>query len=187
MIEGKLVRLRAIEPADAARYAVWMNDAEVTRYLSMRYPITLEAEEAWVRQRTEERPEYGPVHFAVDTREGAHIGAVGFHEVIAANRKARLGISIGDKRYWSKGFGTDTMLTMLRWGFDQLNLHRVDLLVDVENARGIACYRKCGFVEEGRLRDVRFTRGGYHDQYVMGILRREFYEKWGAAVDRETG
>jgi RimJ/RimL family protein N-acetyltransferase len=61
-----------------------------------------------------------------------------------------------------------------------MNLHRIDLTVDAENARAVACYRKCGFVEEGRLRHARYTRGAYGDQLIMSVLRDEFYGRWGA-------
>ncbi len=55
-----------------------------------------------------------------------------------------------------------------------MNLHRVDLHVDERNGRAIACYRKVGFVEEGRLRDDRFAKGKYWATLVMGILEAEF-------------
>jgi RimJ/RimL family protein N-acetyltransferase len=96
------------------------------------------------------------------------------------NRNARLGIMIGDKSYWSQGYGTDAMLTLLRFGFEEMNLNRIDLTVDAENARAIRCYQKCGFVGEGRLREARYQRGKYGDQLVMSVLRDEFYERWGA-------
>ena len=87
---------------------------------------------------------------------------------------------IGDKAYWSQGYGTDAMLTFVRFGFDEMNLHRIDLTVDADNPRAIRCYQKCGFVEEGRLRENRYQQGKYGDQLVMSILRDEFYERWGA-------
>jgi RimJ/RimL family protein N-acetyltransferase len=124
------------------------------------------------------------VFFAIETKDAEHIGNINFHETSAEQRKARLGIVIGEKSYWSKGFGTDAMLTFLRFAFDEMNLHRIDLTVDAENARAIACYRKCGFVEEVRMRQVRYVRGAYGDQFVMGVLRDEFYALHGATQAR---
>jgi RimJ/RimL family protein N-acetyltransferase len=86
---------------------------------------------------------------------------------------------IGDKAYWSKGYGTDAIVTFLRFAFEEMNLHRVDLTVDADNARAIACYRKCGFVEEARLRRARYGRGRYGDQLIMGMLSDEFSALWG--------
>ena len=176
MIEGKLVNLRAREMADLDRNLRWMNDREVTEHLAMRYPLSLAAEEVWLREGAARPMAYGTnVFFAIDTKDGEHIGNIDFHEMSPERRKARLGVVIGEKAYWSKGYGTDAMLTFLRFAFDEMNLHRIDLTVDADNPRAIACYRKCGFVEEVRMRQVSFTRGRYMDQFVMGVLREEFY------------
>jgi RimJ/RimL family protein N-acetyltransferase len=180
MIEGKLVRLRAPDMSDLDRYYAWINDREVTRHLIMRYPTSRDAEEAWLQGHANKPLSYDHVWFAVDTKEGAHIGGINFHVVRPENRNARLGIMIGDKNHWSQGYGTDAMLTLLRFGFDEMNLHRIDLTVDAANPRAVRCYQKCGFVEEGRLRDARYTGGQYGDQLIMSILRDEFYDRWGA-------
>jgi RimJ/RimL family protein N-acetyltransferase len=179
MIEGALVNLRAPEMGDLERNYAWMNDAEVTRYLNARYPLALAAEEAWMRGQTGSPVSYQHPMFAIETKDGTHIGNLDFHEVRPEDGKARLGIMIGDKAYWSKGYGADAIVTLLRFAFEQMNLHRVDLTVDADNARAIACYRKCGFVEEARLRDERYRDGRYGDQLVMGILRPEFEAKHG--------
>jgi RimJ/RimL family protein N-acetyltransferase len=186
VIEGRLVNLRAAEMSDLDRNLCWMNDREVTEHLSMRYPLSLAAEEIWMRDTASKPMAFGGnVLFAIDTKAGDHIGNISFHEMSPERRKARLGVVIGDKAYWSKGYGTDAMLTFLRFAFDEMNFHRIDLTVDAENPRAIACYRKCGFVEEVRMRQVRFLHGTYGDGLVMGILRDEFYALHGATPARE--
>jgi len=180
MIAGNLVNLRSLDIGDAGRYCDWFNDAEVTRYLTHRYQISRLAEERWLTDSTAQPGSFAQSNYAIETKDGRHIGSVGFHYANPENRKATLGITIGDKSFWSRGYGTDAVLTLLRFGFDEMNLHRIDLSVDAENARAIACYRKCGFVEEGRLREHRYTRGAYSDQLWMGILRDEFHAKFGA-------
>lgn len=182
MIEGKLIKLRAQETTDVDRLFAWINDRELTRFLGMRYQVSHAAEEAWVRDRASKAIAFGDVHFAIETKEGVHIGGISFHQTSPENRRARLGVMIGDKSYWSKGYGTDAMLTFLRFAFDEMNLHRVDLTVAAENGRAIACYRKCGFLEEVRQRRARYGRGRYGDQLIMGMLRDEFYALWGAGA-----
>jgi RimJ/RimL family protein N-acetyltransferase len=178
MIEGELVNLRAMEMDDLDRNYRWMNDREVTRHLAMRYPLSLAAETAWMQAGVAKPMAFGAnVFFAIETKDGAHIGNINFHEMSAEQRKAHLGVVIGEKEYWSKGYGTDAMRTFLRFAFDEMNLHRVDLTVDADNPRAIACYRKCGFVEEARMRQAIYSRGAYADQFVMGILREEFYAR----------
>lgn len=174
MIEGKLVNLRAQEMSDLDRNCRWMNDGEVTRHLNMRYPISMAAEEVWMRERTSGMSGFQNVWYAIETKDGLHIGGINFHSVDPEDRKARLGVAIGDKEHWSRGYGTDAMLTFLRFAFDEMNLHRVDLTVNADNERARACYRKCGFVDEARMRQAVYGGGVYVDQFVMGILRDEF-------------
>jgi RimJ/RimL family protein N-acetyltransferase len=176
MLTGKLVRLRPYEMADLDRVCVWVNDPEVATYMGggLRYPMSRAEEEDWLTGalRRTKPPE---ISFAIETlAEARHIGSVGLHEVKAEDRKAILGIMIGEKDCWSQGYGTDAILTVLRFAFDEMNLNRVELVVHDDNARAIACYRKCGFVEEGRLRQDRYKHGGYHDTLVMGVLADEF-------------
>jgi RimJ/RimL family protein N-acetyltransferase len=175
MIEGELVNLRSVEMSDRDAYVRWFNDAEVTEHLSMRYPISKLAEEEFLKRHTSAPMGYTSTIFAIETKDGVHIGSINFNQIFPESRKARLGITIGDKRYWSKGYGADAIRTLLRFGFEEMNLNRVDLTVDEDHAAAIACYRKVGFVEEGRMRQARYTRGGYLDWVVMGILREEFY------------
>jgi RimJ/RimL family protein N-acetyltransferase len=174
MIEGKLVNLRTLEMGDLDKNVEWFNDREVTRHITMKYPMPRAAEEEWLREHTAALQSYGPVIYAIETKDGQYIGNVNFHVVQPESRKARLGITIGDKTCWSKGYGGDAIRTLVQFGFDAMNLNRVDLLVDEDNARAIACYEKVGFVHEGRMRQARYTRGRYVDHLVMGVLRSEW-------------
>jgi RimJ/RimL family protein N-acetyltransferase len=181
MIEGKLVNLRAYEISDAEAWVRWYNDQEVIEHLSWRYPFSLAAEEAYLNQRTSTPLDYNTTLFAIETKDGVHIGGINFNVIYVESRKARLGITIGEKAHWSQGYGADAVRTIMRFGFDEMNLHRIDLTVDEDNARAIACYKKVGFIEEGRLRQARYTRGRHIDWLVMGILREEFYKPDAAA------
>ena len=179
MLEGKLVRLRPMEPEDRDRFYLWLNDNEVKEFLGSRYYFSKAAEAEWLAERVKKPLSFDNIQFSVDTLEGRHIGSLGFHEASADDRKATFGIAIGDKEFWSQGYGSDAITTLLRLAFDEMSLHRVSLHVDERNARAIACYRKCGFVEEGRLRDDRFARGRYWDTVVMSVLENEFRELQG--------
>jgi len=176
VIEGRLVNLRAPDMADLQRNHRWMNDREVTRFLggAARYVMSLGAEEAWLRERCERMMSFDNVFFAVETKDGVHIGNTNFFNAGPEDRRAELGIMIGERDYWSKGLGTDAVLTIARFGFDDMNLHRIILHVFSYNPRAIACYRKCGFVEEVRMRQDMFHEGAYHDTIVMGLLRDDF-------------
>ena len=173
MIEGELVNLRAPEIDDVERDLAWMNDREVTRYLNARYPLSRTAEEGWLGDHVSKPMSHAHAAFAIETKDGRHIGNTDLMDVSAENRCATLGIMIGDKAYWSKGYGTDAVRTLVRFGFGEMNLYRIQLTVDARNERAQACYRKCGFVEEARLRQHRYAEGQFHDTLWMGVLREE--------------
>jgi len=177
MLEGKLVRLRALEPGDLEREYAWVNDRDVTHFLSLRYPLSHADEERFLRDRPAN--DFANTVLAIETKDGTHIGNIGLHQGNAEDRRAALGIMIGDKDHWSQGYGGDAIVTLLRFAFHDMNLHRVFLHVFEYNERAIACYKRCGFREEGRLRQDRFKDGRYWDALVMGILREEFEELHG--------
>jgi len=182
MLEGKLVRLRALDIDDLDREFTWVNDQEVTRFLSMRYPISRAQEERWIRDHPPSDFSNG-VFFAIEVKEnGIHIGNLNLMQANPEDRKAGLGIMIGDKEYWSNGYGSDAIVTLLRFGFGEMNLNRVWLHVFDFNERAQACYKKCGFVEEGRLREHYYSLGRYWDVIVMGALRDEFARVHGLAT-----
>ncbi len=174
MIEGKLVNLRAREMTDVERMTRWINDREVTRFMGGAYPWSSEAEEAFVRTTASAPMTFGDLRFAIDTKDGVHIGGCGLHRASPENRDAELGIMIGEKAYWSKGYGSDAVATLVRFAFEEMNLNRVELHVYDFNERGQAAYRKCGFVEEGRMRQAHFSEGKYGDVVVMAVLRDEW-------------
>lgn len=175
MIRGEKVVLRALDVADAERCHRWINDREVTHFMGARFPLSLLQERKWLEQ---ERDPSRELALAIDTAEGQHIGNCGLHGIHAIDRSAGLGIVIGEKGYWSKGYGTDAIPTLCGFGFSQMNLHRIALRVFAPNARAIACYEKCGFQHEGRYREATYKHGEYHDLLVMAILAQEFREKW---------
>ena len=186
MLEGTKVNLRAPEMDDLERNTRWVNDREVTRFLALRYEMSQLAEESWLRGRAGQPLSYDNVFFAIDTKDGRHIGNLGLERAVPEDRKAMLGIMIGEKDCWSHGYGTDAIVTLLRFAFDEMNLNKVWLTTYDFNERGQACYRKCGFVDEGRLREARYSEGAYHDELLMSVVRDEFYALHGAAKAEEA-
>lgn len=178
MIEGTIVNLRAQEMADLVRNQRWLNDREVMRFLGGRYQFSLLAEENWMRERTSKAMGYGgDMGFAIQTKDGRHIGNTGLHQASPENRAADFGIMIGEKDCWGRGLGTDALRTLCRFGFEEMNLNRIALDVYDFNERAIASYLKSGFVEEGRRRKDIYRHGAYIDVVMMALLR----DDWEAA------
>ena len=170
MFAGKLVRLRAITREDLPRYVRWIADPEVIRFLNFFRPIPLEAEERWFESLIGDESQHV---FSIETLEGQHIGGTGLHSIHWRYRHAEVGIFIGEKEYWGSGYGSEALRLMLAFAFGQLNLNRVYLHVQADNERAVRAYRKCGFVQEGLLRQAVYKDGEYSDVLLMSILGDE--------------
>jgi len=170
--EGQLVRLRAREPGDEPMLYRWFNDPEVTEHLTVRYPLSHAQERAFIESAAE--ISYNHASFGVETiTEGRLIGGVGLEKTSPESRRATLGIALGDKQFWNGGYGTDTMRVICRFGFETMNLHRIDLEVYASNARARRVYEKVGFKQEGILREAMYKYGRYEDIVQMGLLEGE--------------
>ncbi|MBF6599987.1 MAG: GNAT family N-acetyltransferase [Dehalococcoidia bacterium] len=123
MIGGTRINLRAPEFIDLDRNQRWINDREATRYLAGRYPVSGLAEEAWLRNLVSSPMSFAHVFFAIETKDGRHIGNCGL-DALPEDRKATLDIIIGERDLWSRGYGTDAVTTLLRFAFDEMNLTR---------------------------------------------------------------
>jgi len=184
VLAGKLVRLRAVQGSDCEGGWRWLNDREVTLHYSRGYPVSRAEQQVWLDEASRQTSPPAIV-LAIDTLEGRHIGIINLDGSDRENRSAELGIMIGEKDCWRRGYGTDAIITLLRFAFDEINLNRVWLDVNAENGRAIACYRKCGFVEEARFRQHRYKLGRYSDTLIMGILAAEYRALHGAALTKE--
>ena len=181
-ITSERLRLRAAEKADIPMFIRWISDPEVTEHLLLRLPMSLAEEEIWFENMIA-RPAAEHV-YVIEARippseAGAEaqwlpIGNTSFISILEIDRCAEIGIMLGEKSWWNKGYGTETMRTMLRHGFETLNLHRIWLQVYANNQRGMRAYEKAGFRREGIYREGHYQAGKYHDIILMSILRQEW-------------
>ena len=175
MLSGKLVNLRPYDMSDLDEVMEWINNQEVRQYLSLIYPCSRIQESEWIEKATHQQG--NEVLLAIETKDHVYLGGIGLHKIDYINRHSEIGIAIGKKEYWGKGYGTDAMLTLLDYAFNQLNLHKVYLRVFSNNPRGIRCYEKCGFRKEGVQREHRYRNNKYYDDVLMGILKKEFRKR----------
>jgi RimJ/RimL family protein N-acetyltransferase len=185
MIYGKRIRLRAPEREDLPLFVEWLNDPEVRQGLGHFLPMSNAREERWFEDMLKRPPETHPL--TIEVMEGnswVTIGNLGLFDIHPRAHSAEVGIMIGNKNYWDKGYGTEAMELVLQHGFETLNLHRIMLHVYAFNPRAIRSYEKAGFVEEGRMRQSVYAEGTYHDTILMSILR----EEWdGRKLNKESG
>jgi RimJ/RimL family protein N-acetyltransferase len=168
-LQSERIRLRPLASTDLRRCVKWFSDPQIIRFLGRNAPVSMPEEERWFRdyeRRTDEQI------FAIDV-DGVHIGNIGLHKIDRAHRKADVGIVIGEAGFWSRGFGTEAMLTALHYAFGPLGLNKVSLDVLEYNERAIRTYERLGFRREGVHREDVYKDGRFINVIRMSMLARE--------------
>ena len=176
MYTGELVRLREYRKSDIEIAQNYINDAEIKRLLhpGIPYLYTLEDEQKWFDNLSATNQNYS---FAIETTDdNKYIGGCGINRLDWKNSVAEVGIFIGNKAYWGKGYGTDAMKILVTFIFEQMNINKIKLHVFSFNTRAIKSYEKVGFKKEGTLRKEIFRDGNYFDDIVMGMLKEEYFK-----------
>jgi len=172
-LSGEKVILSPITPRDLVLFEHWMNDLTVTKYLKAAPRIfTLADEKAWLKKVLTQKSKC--VLAIIDKKTGETIGNIGLHTINTIHKSASLGIVIGDKKYWGRGYGKDAISLILDFAFTVQNLHCVYLNVYAYNKRAIRAYTSLGFKQTGILRERHFWGGAYHNVITMDILDHEF-------------
>ena len=171
MITGEKIRLRKIRSADATNNYTWQTDPELVRLdaspvLTVTFPQYLSTYLSELRHPSANRHA-----FAIETRGGEHIGNCSYYDIDEIKGEAELGIMIGNRGYWDKGYGADTVNTLLSYIFRKTNLKRIYLKTLDSNRRAQRCFEKYGFTPYGHL-----NRDGYNF-VLMEIYCKQWEER----------
>jgi RimJ/RimL family protein N-acetyltransferase len=163
---GERVRLVPLDASHTPALFPWINDPEISRLTGTHRVFTYEEVEEFAATRPEQPDR---VDLAVlRAEDGKVLGEIVLNNLNVDNESMGFRISLHSEQ--GRGYGTEAIRLLLRYAFDVIGLHRVDLEVYDFNPRAIASYRKCGFVEEGRLRDALLWEGQWHDALLMSVL-----------------
>ena len=177
LFRGKLVRLTSEEPGTLARLeASWRRDTEFHRYMDGDPSIVISEKRIKEWLETQNEGGHKPRIYRFNVRglkEDKLIGFLGMW-VDLVHGDAWVGLGIGEREFWGKGYGTDMMKLCLRYAFTELNLRRVTLALMDYNPRALRSYEKAGFRLEGRTRSDIQREGKHYDSLWMGILREEW-------------
>ena len=178
ILKGELVRLAAVDHEELGKaYSIWNQDSELTRFLSLRSVHLRSAKNMTnLFEKDLQDASLANHYFAIRALDDNRLlGDIGLDVINNwSSRDSFVGIGIGDRNNWSKGYGTDAMKIILRFAFTELNLRRVTLTVAEYNPRGIRSYEKAGFQYEGRLSSAILRDGKRWDMLYMGILREDW-------------
>jgi len=171
LIEGRLVRLRAVEREDLKRLRDWRNDPEVKKFTREYLELGMRHQLRWLDSLVKDK---NTMMFAIETKNRKLIGCTGLTYIDWKNRRAEVSIYIGDKKYKGKGYGTDTLKTLMDYGFRELNLHMIFGEIFEYNMANIKLFEKCCFKKDGVLRHRLYRNGKYWDSIFYSILKDEW-------------
>jgi UDP-4-amino-4,6-dideoxy-N-acetyl-beta-L-altrosamine N-acetyltransferase len=168
MINGKRVRLRPMTIGDAPDVVRWRNDPFVSEHLFGDGPPTLDSHVQWFEQMQArgDRQEF----IIVERATGRAIGTIGLSAIDRGHRRAEYGILIGEAEARGQGYAREASQLLLEYAFNELQLHRVYLLVFADHMSALGLYVHLGFQIEGTLRGHVFKRGVFRDVIEMAIL-----------------
>lgn len=170
MIKGKKARLRSKKLADAREDYAWQCDTELSRLdavapMNISFTQYVLAYESELRHANANRRQ-----FAIDTLDGKHIGNCVYYDINEGKGEAELGIMIGNRAYWSQGYGTDAVSALVDHIFHEGKFKRIYLKTLVSNIRAQRCFQKCGFIPCGNM-----DRDGY--SFTLMELSKEHWEE----------
>lgn len=173
-LTGQKVKIRNLKRPDLPLLVKWKNDPEIAD-LVRGGPINTSFE---IENRRFDRGlnEHDTVRLIVETIDGKPIGFISVSEIDKENQKAEIGMLIGERDFWGQGYGSDSLITLLMHLFVELGFNRIGLEVFEYNTRAKRAYEKIGFKVEGIQRQGLYRNNRYHDIFLMGILKEDFFK-----------
>ena len=172
-LEGETVELRRHARANYELYAAWYGEPEIWHLTSWApHPLSRSAVERLFEDR-----ELSPVDdsFAIHVKDADEpVGVISLMNISDANESAELSVIVGHPDDRHRGYGTEAIGLLLRYGFEELGLNRVGLSAFDFNGEAIAAYEKLGFTVEGRYRQAIKRDSGFHDAILMSIVKDEW-------------
>jgi RimJ/RimL family protein N-acetyltransferase len=180
MYQGKVVRLRKLNPSDAPIILPHWNVYDLDRYLPISRPMSNEDMVRYIESINEAFENNSMLTFGIETLEdGQLIGIISLGSISWISRFGEIGhFAVFDLEHRGKGYGADALRVLLNMAFSVLELHSVYLWVEAFNKGAISFYESIGFKSQGKLRELGCRDGERHDVIIMDLLRTEFLEKY---------
>lgn len=175
MLLGNKIMLSKVEKENIEQLRQWRNTPELKKYFREYRELNKDNQLNWYNSKVlNDNTTY---NFEIRTKDNHLIGHCGLHYINWVNRTGEFGIYIGDLKYRQGGYGSDALRTLIKYGFEELNLNRIWCEVWDNNA-ALDVYKHIGFVYEGKLRQTYFNEGRYWDSHLLGMLKTEYDEKY---------
>lgn len=169
---GKKIYLRAMEPEDMDMYREMTNDPETERLLGgWSFPVSKKEQSDWYERVVSDKNNLRFTIVLKETKEA--IGMLNLVDIDWKNGSAFHGIRLSG--YKGKGYGTDAVMTLMKYAFEELRLVRLDTSIIEYNHTSQGLYKKCGWIIEGVKKKAYYRNGQHYDSLVVGITDEEYY------------
>ncbi len=175
-IEGKTVNLSPVDAEHLDLYIKWENSEEIRKFARNVHPLTLEE----CKQRYfEEKQDYPDrIIFEIWYKpENKPIGKAEFHRIRWIDRKGEIGLVIGEKEYWGRNLATEAATLLIKYGFEELNFHKITAMIFSPNIGSWRCAEKLGLHKEATLIKNGYVDGEYRDDYIYCIFKNEWFSR----------
>jgi RimJ/RimL family protein N-acetyltransferase len=180
--QGPRIRLRGIEPEDAEVFHTWNLDSETARLVDfMQPPESLAGVKAWTQKVASARMQDDKFEAAMENEEGVLVGIINTHAIDRRVGAFRYGLAVRPE-YRGRGYASEAIILVLRYYFEELRYQKVNATVYSYNPASMRLHEKLGFLLEGRLRRIIYTRGQYYDELYYGMTAEEFAAAYGSSA-----
>ncbi len=177
VLRSERLILRPLRAEDAPAVFATYSDPEVVRYWSGAPWTDLARAEEYIAGGMRDIADGSAMRLGVELAEtGQWVGQVSLHNFDAQNRRCEIGYALM-RDHWGHGYIAEALDAVLDFGFDKLDLHRVEADVDPRNDASRRAVERMGFKEEGLLRERWLVNGEVCDTVFYGLLRREWLSR----------
>lgn len=163
-----------MEKSDCEMIRGMFNDPEIENLVvGWAFPVSAYAQEQWFMNHYSDQTNF---RFVIETPEYGAVGIATLTNIDWKNRHATHGIKLANKERHAKGIGTDAVMAIMRYAFDELGLHRLDGSWFDDNVASKGMYTKCGWRAEGVKREYIYKHGRYRDLTMTGVLASDYYK-----------
>jgi RimJ/RimL family protein N-acetyltransferase len=172
--QSERVRLRAIEPEDAVHFLHWNEESERGRLLDFLWPpSSAHAVGRWAEEQSRQGFEGETFHWVIENRDGEAVGSISTHDCNPRNGTFSYGVDIAPE-HRGQGYAGEAIRLVLAYYFNELRYQKVTVPIHGDNPHSIRLHQRLGFQEEGRLRRMIYTQGGFVDLLWYGLTKEEF-------------
>ncbi len=173
-IEGERIDLVAGNSKWVPLVCKWQNDPKVRRYARNMWPVTIEEVKKWFEPSPDRHMKEFVVFTIYHKADKRPIGSVGFGRINWVSRNANIFATIGEPEYWGKGIAIEANKLLIKYGFTELNFHKIYAGVFTPNKRSLRAAEKLGFEKEAILKEEMYVDGVYHDVHKFALFKRDW-------------